>query len=240
MLINALLERELLYSAEGHVTGAECYIAYAEPSEEKVVLTFLSEQEVWEQIKAFCSQLNLSPPGSLQPGDLKRLKDQAEAIVQQEGGKSKSERAEQADTLSLLIKGFQQNRARIHPIENRTFSMEQLNFGNLKEAAGFARRGANSAVLRKVEYYCHHLEEKPVGQRMVIPATVREYILRRDGFRCLSCGKTASQTRLQVDHIIPVAHGGSNDISNLQALCRTCNLKKKDRRDPCFHQHFRL
>ncbi len=28
MLINALLERELLYSAEGHATGTECQIAY--------------------------------------------------------------------------------------------------------------------------------------------------------------------------------------------------------------------
>ena len=42
MLINALLERELLYSAEGHATGTECYIAFAEPDKERVVLTFLS------------------------------------------------------------------------------------------------------------------------------------------------------------------------------------------------------
>ncbi len=48
MLINALLERELLYSAEGHATGTECKIEYAHPDNEKVVLTFLSEQEVRE------------------------------------------------------------------------------------------------------------------------------------------------------------------------------------------------
>ena len=29
MLINALLERELLYSAEGHATGTECQIVYS-------------------------------------------------------------------------------------------------------------------------------------------------------------------------------------------------------------------
>ena len=34
--------------------------------------------------------------------------------------------------------------------------MEQFNFSNLKEAAGFARRGSNSAVLKRIEYYCHH------------------------------------------------------------------------------------
>ncbi|MFN9650517.1 MAG: dynamin family protein, partial [Pseudanabaena sp.] len=37
MLINALLERELLYSAEGHATGTECKIAYAKTGEERVV-----------------------------------------------------------------------------------------------------------------------------------------------------------------------------------------------------------
>ncbi len=31
MLINALLERQLLYSAKGHATGTGCQIAYAEP-----------------------------------------------------------------------------------------------------------------------------------------------------------------------------------------------------------------
>ena len=40
MLINALLERELLYSAEGHATGTECKIEYAAENAERVVLTF--------------------------------------------------------------------------------------------------------------------------------------------------------------------------------------------------------
>ena len=34
--------------------------------------------------------------------------------------------------------------------------MEEFNFSNLAEAATYARRGSNSAVLTKVEYYCHH------------------------------------------------------------------------------------
>ena len=60
MLINALLERELLYSAEGHATGTECYIEYAEPEAERVVLTFLSEAEIIQQAVSLCQHLGLS------------------------------------------------------------------------------------------------------------------------------------------------------------------------------------
>lgn len=50
----------------------------------------------------------------------------------------------------------------------------------------------------------------------------RDRILARDG-RCLRCGAT---TELEVDHIVPVAHGGSNADENLQTLCRRCNREK--------------
>lgn len=41
--------------------------------------------------------------------------------------------------------------------------------------------------------------------------------------RCLSCGKKA---RLAADHVIPLSVGGSDDISNIQPLCKPCNSKK--------------
>lgn len=41
---------------------------------------------------------------------------------------------------------------------------------------------------------------------------------------CLACGK--DDVLLTVDHVIPVSMGGSNDISNLQPLCQSCNSSK--------------
>ena len=78
------------------------------------------------------------------------------AIIEKEGGASKSERAKKANALDLLLRGYQDNKERLDPTKNNTYSMEEFNFSNLSEAATYARRGSNSAVLTKVEYYCHH------------------------------------------------------------------------------------
>ncbi|MTJ18152.1 MULTISPECIES: dynamin-like GTPase family protein [unclassified Dolichospermum] len=157
MLINALLERELLYSAEGHATGTECKIEYAPVDSERVVLTFLSEKEIQEQAVFLCQQLGFNTVENINKQDVVDLLHQGcTAIIQQEGGESKSERAKQAKALILLLEGYVANKERINSVNNATYSMEQFNFTNLKEAAGYARRGSNSAVLKRIEYYCYH------------------------------------------------------------------------------------
>jgi replication fork clamp-binding protein CrfC len=157
MLINALLGRELLYSAEGHATGTQCNIEYAEPDQERVVLTFLSEAEIRQQMIALCHKLDLDPPSHInQPEVLEMLHQCCDQIILKEGGESKSEKAKQAKALILLLDGYKQNRDRIKTIEPATYTMEQFNFSNLSEAATYARRGNNSSVLKKLHYYCHH------------------------------------------------------------------------------------
>lgn len=49
---------------------------------------------------------------------------------------------------------------------------------------------------------------------------------RRDGFDCRTCGVSSE---LQIDHIVAVINGGTNDLDNLQLLCRACNGKKSDK-----------
>lgn len=56
-----------------------------------------------------------------------------------------------------------------------------------------------------------------------------ERLKRLQRFRCASC--RASLVKFHVDHITPLAKGGSNDPSNLQILCPPCNLSKS-KRDP--------
>ena len=157
MLINALLGRKILYSAQGHATGTECYIRYAEANEERVILTFLSEVEVREQVKQLCEQLQLSSIDNINDSHtVELLQQQAQAIIQIEGGQARSERAKKAKALELLLAGFAANRERIHTLNNATYSMEEFNASNIEEAAQYARRSNNSAVLKRIDYYCHH------------------------------------------------------------------------------------
>lgn len=44
--------------------------------------------------------------------------------------------------------------------------------------------------------------------------------------RCAIC-RTNIRKRFQIDHIVPLAKGGSNFPSNLQILCKTCNCRKQ-------------
>lgn len=74
--------------------------------------------------------------------------------------------------------------------------------------------------------------------RIPIPLEVRKYVFERDRYQCQSCGKPSKETNLTIDHIIPLARGGSNDVSNLQTLCRQCNQRKKHNLDPRFKRRF--
>jgi 5-methylcytosine-specific restriction endonuclease McrA len=51
-------------------------------------------------------------------------------------------------------------------------------------------------------------------------------ILQRDGHQCRHCGSTDNLT---VDHVAPIARGGSHEDDNLQTLCGSCNSRKGDR-----------
>jgi 5-methylcytosine-specific restriction endonuclease McrA len=53
---------------------------------------------------------------------------------------------------------------------------------------------------------------------------VREYLLEKFARRCVYCG--ATDTRLEVEHLIPRSKGGSNRVSNLAIACHPCNQAK--------------
>ncbi|MBI3895605.1 MAG: HNH endonuclease [Acidobacteria bacterium] len=68
-----------------------------------------------------------------------------------------------------------------------------------------------------------NLERTPSAKREKIMESVRLFVWQRDEGKCVKCG---SQEKLEFDHIIPFADGGSNTERNIQLLCEQCNRQK--------------
>lgn len=67
-------------------------------------------------------------------------------------------------------------------------------------------------------------EKQGSGQSRYVSKKNRALLLEKAKNQCEYCG---DKENLEVDHIIPVSIGGSNEIENLQILCRKCNRTKR-------------
>lgn len=60
---------------------------------------------------------------------------------------------------------------------------------------------------------------------------LRFVVMRRDSYRCKSCGRSPAtdlSTILHVDHVLAWVKGGETVLENLQTLCLVCNIGKSD------------
>lgn len=79
-------------------------------------------------------------------------------------------------------------------------------------------------------------EKKDVTFATTISAKLRAEVLDRNGFTCQMCGLTPGDTdpatgrkvRLHIGHIKDKSLGGKEELSNLRALCSTCNQGAKN------------
>jgi hypothetical protein len=63
-------------------------------------------------------------------------------------------------------------------------------------------------------------------KRKGLSKKLRFEVFKRDSFACQYCGKKAPDVLLVLDHITPVAEGGTDDILNLITACFECNAGK--------------
>ncbi len=85
--------------------------------------------------------------------------------------------------------------------------------------------------LRPGQYVLRSLTPRPAFAREM-SKEIRAFVLDRNGFTCQMCGAAAGEphpfdptkkARLQIGHIIDKSQGGTDDPSNLRALCSVCN-----------------
>jgi len=105
----------------------------------------------------------------------------------------------------------------------RSMIRDVVNQANRQNADKLAKRRTKKSAKTQAQSQQQISKNK---RSRYIPASVRVSVLNRDKYKCVFCGKSAKQVELEVDHIIPFAKGGSNDLSNLQTLCFDCNRGK--------------
>lgn len=85
--------------------------------------------------------------------------------------------------------------------------------------------------LKPGQYLLVNLKPVPSFERGISKET-RAFVLDRNGFTCQMCGAAAGEphpydvgrkTRLHIGHIIDKSMGGTDDPSNLRAICSVCN-----------------
>lgn len=71
-------------------------------------------------------------------------------------------------------------------------------------------------------------------KRIYIPVPIQRKVFQRSKYCCeyvssVTGHRCNSTYQLQIDHIVPIAKGGGNEIENLRNLCRTHNLSEARR-----------
>lgn len=77
----------------------------------------------------------------------------------------------------------------------------------------------------KARVYEHNRRALKKGRGSLSLDIVQRLLTEQKGL-CLYCKADLSETTPQIDHIMPLALGGSNTDNNVQLLCRPCNSAK--------------
>ncbi len=75
-------------------------------------------------------------------------------------------------------------------------------------------------------------------KRLTWPKGLKRSLMRRQDNTCTYCGYRRIAASMEIDHIIPVVRGGSNDESNLQVICHSCNRRKGLQTDEEFRERY--
>ena len=62
--------------------------------------------------------------------------------------------------------------------------------------------------------------------RGAIPKDMRQEVYRRDEHVCVYCRTECRPEELTIDHLIPLALGGLDEMTNWATCCRSCNARK--------------
>lgn len=98
-----------------------------------------------------------------------------------------------------------------------------------KKSVNFAQMILNSQVGQTVGQSSNIInsgrQQKERQHKRSVSETKKKYVASSQNWTCKNCQEKLEAT-FEVDHVIELQDGGTNDIDNLVALCRNCHGKK--------------
>lgn len=88
-------------------------------------------------------------------------------------------------------------------------SQAKSEFGNTREQAS----------IKKIE------RSGSKGTKRSVSETKKKYVASQQNWTCNKCNQKLNHT-FEVDHKVRLEYGGTNEVSNLEALCRECHGQK--------------
>jgi 5-methylcytosine-specific restriction endonuclease McrA len=76
--------------------------------------------------------------------------------------------------------------------------------------------------LKNITNFIDNYQKSP---RKYLSKKIKDAVFDKFKNKCSVC---SSKKNLEIDHIIPVSRGGTDDFNNLQLLCSRCNLEKSN------------
>ena len=77
------------------------------------------------------------------------------------------------------------------------------------------------------------------GKHVSWDSKLRPWLQQHQDGLCIYCRASLRRKPSDIDHVLPLVRGGSDDIENLQLLCPGCNRRKADRTDQEFRWRYR-
>lgn len=81
----------------------------------------------------------------------------------------------------------------------------------------------------KIRFFAKQRYARKMGAEGTYTSNEWEELKRKFDFACLMCDRKEPEIKLTPDHIVPLIKDGTNFITNIQPLCRSCNSKKNDK-----------
>lgn len=105
-------------------------------------------------------------------------------------------------------------------------SQSSLSMGEIMEIAlelAIEKLDPAQKQIRKTTAPAPDIKRRGSEPRKKLPQKIRREVWRKAESQCQCCGSVYA---LEVDHIQPLALGGTHDLANLRLLCRACNQRE--------------